>query len=167
MLRYSTRGLELEATSAPFDELTLSFSGTWLDPVYDSFKLREGVDGPVDLSGEQVPGVHEFSMNVSGIYSFSLGGTMSGFVRAAYIFDDEVPVVDNGLSSIAPREVSTFNASIGIEWGNGFEAMLWGRNINDDDYLLSAFPSVAQEGSFSGYPNEPRTYGLTVTKRFQ
>ena len=49
---------------------------------------------------------------------------------------------------------------------DGYEALLWGRNINDDDYLLSAFPSVAQAGSFSGYPNEPKTYGLTVTKHF-
>jgi outer membrane receptor protein involved in Fe transport len=163
----STNGIELEASFAPVDDLTLSFSGTWLDPKYDSFKLGRGVDGPVDLSGKQVPGVHEFSMNLSGIYSFSLGSSISGFVRAAYIYDDEVSLVDNVLPSVASREVSTFNASIGIEWGNGFEAMLWGRNINDDDYLLSAFPSVAQLGSFSGYPNEPRTYGLTVTKRFQ
>ena len=114
-----------------------------------------------------MPGVHEFSMNVSGTYSFTLGGTMSGFVRVEYIFDDEVSIVDNVPSSVASREVSTFNASIGIEWGDGFEAMLWGRNINNDDYLLSAFPSVAQRGSFSGYPNEPRTYGLKITKRFQ
>ena len=44
--------------------------------------------------------------------------------------------------------------------------MLWGRNLNDDDYLLSAFPSVAQAGSFSGYPNEPRPYGVTLSMRF-
>ena len=163
----STTGIELEATFVPIDELTLSFAGTWLDPKYDSFKNGQGVDGPVDLSGENVPGVHEFSMNVSGTYSFTLGGTMSGFVRVEYIFDDEVSIVDNVPSSVASREVSTFNASIGIEWGDGFEAMLWGRNINNDDYLLSAFPSVAQRGSFSGYPNEPRTYGLKITKRFQ
>jgi outer membrane receptor protein involved in Fe transport len=44
--------------------------------------------------------------------------------------------------------------------------MLWGRNLTDDEYLLSAFPTVIQAGSFSGYPNEPRTFGLTVRKRF-
>jgi len=165
--KQSTTGIELEATYVPIDELTVSFAGTWLNPVYDSFKDGAGVDGPLDLSGEKVPGVHEFSMNLSGTYSFTLGNTMSGFVRAEYIYDDEVPIVANVAARFASREVGTFNASIGIEWGNGFEAMLWGRNLNDDDYLLSAFPSVAQAGSFSGYPNEPKTYGLTITKRFQ
>jgi len=75
-------------------------------------------------------------------------------------------VIANTPKSIASREVSTINASIGLAWENGFEALLWGRNINNDEYLLSAFPSVAQAGSFSGYPNQPRTYGLTVRKYF-
>ena len=64
------------------------------------------------------------------------------------------------------REVSTINASFGLQWENGVEAMLWGRNLNNDEYILQAFPSVAQLGSFSGYPNEPRTYGLTLRVRF-
>ena len=49
---------------------------------------------------------------------------------------------------------------------NGLELMLWGRNLNNDEYLTSAFPAVAQLGSFSGYPNQPRTYGLTLRKNF-
>jgi iron complex outermembrane receptor protein len=31
---------------------------------------------------------------------------------------------------------------------------------------LSAFPTVAQSGSYSGYPNAPRTYGVTLRKAF-
>ena len=74
-------------------------------------------------------------------------------------------MVENVLASIASREVKTLNASVGMTL-NGWQFMLWGRNLNDGDYLLSAFPSVAQAGSFSGYPNQPRTYGLTVRKEF-
>ena len=81
--------------------------------------------------------------------------------------EDEVPVIENVPADIASREVSTFNTSIGLSWDNGFEAMIWGRNINNDEYLLSAFPSVAQTGSYSGYPNQPRTVGLTVRKYFE
>lgn len=162
----STSGVELEVNIAPVDSLRLSFAGTWLDPKYDFFPVGAGVSGPEDLSGTKVPGVHEFSMNLSAVYSFEFGNSASGFVRVEYIFDDNVRIIENVPESVASREVSTFNASIGVEWENGFEAMLWGRNLNNDDYLLSAFPSVAQAGSFSGYPNEPRTYGLTITKHF-
>jgi outer membrane receptor protein involved in Fe transport len=105
-------------------------------------------------------------MVTSGTYSFDIGASTSGFVRVEYIYEDEIQIIENVPKSIAAREVSTFNASLGLQWDNGFEAMLWGRNLSNDDYLLSAFPAVAQRGSFSGYPNEPRTYGLTLTKRF-
>jgi len=164
--KQSTTGVEVEVTFAPTDALRVSFAGTWLDPVYDSFEQAAGVLGIVDLSGTKVPGVHEFSMNLSAKYSFDFGDDGSGFVRLEYIFDDEVRVIENVPAFVASREVSTINASIGLQWGDGYEALLWGRNLTDDDYLLSAFPSVAQAGSFSGYPNEPKTYGLTVTKHF-
>jgi outer membrane receptor protein involved in Fe transport len=164
--KQSTTGLELEANWAPLDSLRLSFSGTWLDPVYDSFEGAQGPDGPIDLSGQNVAGVSEFSMNLGAIYNFEFGGSGSGFVRAEYIFDEDVQLVENVDASIASREVSMFNASIGVQWENGYEAMLWGRNLNDDDHLLSAFPTTIQAGSVSGYPNEPRTYGVTLTKRF-
>ena len=165
--KQSTTGVELEANWLPTDAWQLSFAGTWLDPEYDSFPNFVFPDGSTqDLSGTQVPGVHEFSMNASAVYNFEFGTGASGFVRAEYIYEDEIQIIENVPASIASREVNTFNASIGLQWENGFEAMLWGRNLNNDDYLLSAFPAVAQRGSFSGYPNEPRTYGVTLRKRF-
>ena len=165
--KQSTTGVELEAKWVPTDAWQLSFAGTWLDPKYDLFPNFVFPDGLVqDLSGTQVPGVHEFSMNTSAVYNFDFGASASGFIRAEYIYEDEIQIIENVSAIIASREVSTFNASIGLQWDNGFDAMLWGRNLNNDDYLLSAFPAVAQAGSFSGYPNEPRTYGLTLRKTF-
>jgi outer membrane receptor protein involved in Fe transport len=164
--KQSTTGVEIDANWVPTDALTLTFAGTWMDPVYDSFENAEGPGGPTDLSGTQVPGVHEFSMVTSGTYNFDIGASTSGFVRAEYIYEDEVQIIENVPASVASREVSTVNASIGLQWDNGFEAMLWGRNLTDDDYLLSAFPTTVQTDRTSGYPNEPRTYGLTLTKRF-
>jgi outer membrane receptor protein involved in Fe transport len=165
--KQSTTGVEIEANWVPTDALTLTFAGTFLDPKYDSFPDFVFPDGSTqDLSGTQVPGVHEVSIVTSGVYNFDLGASTSGFVRVEYIYEDEIQIIENVPKSIAAREVSTFNASLGLQWDNGFEAMLWGRNLSNDDYLLSAFPAVAQRGSFSGYPNEPRTYGLTLTKRF-
>ena len=164
--KQSTTGLELEANWAATDALSLSFAGTWLDPVYDSFPEGTDENGDPIPDGAQVPGVPELSINVSGIYNFALGASMSGFVRAEYIYEDEVKIIENVSAAVASREISTFNASFGLEWDNGFSAMLWGRNLGNDDYLLSAFPAVAQAGSFSGYPNEPRTYGLTLRMVF-
>jgi outer membrane receptor protein involved in Fe transport len=164
--KQSTSGIELEANFSPIDSLSFMFSGTWMDPKYDSFPGAEGPDGPTDLSGQSVAGVSEFSMNLSGIWSFDIFSNASGFIRAEYIFDDEVQVVENVAASVLSREVSTINASMGIAWDSGFEVMLWGRNINDDDYLTSGFPTTVQSDRVSAYPNQPRTYGVTATFRF-
>ena len=97
--------------------------------------------------------------------SFEIGNA-DAFIRAEYIYEDNVRINENTPASVASREVGTLNASFGMAWDNGFEALIWGRNMTDDEYLLSSFPSVAQFGSFSGYPNQPATYGLTLRKYF-
>jgi iron complex outermembrane receptor protein len=45
---------------------------------------------------------------------------------------------------------------------------LWGKNITDDEYLISVFPAVADptETSFFGYPNPFKSYGLTLNYSF-
>ncbi len=163
--KQSTKGLEVDATWLPIDPLQLTFSGTWLDPIYDSFENGNGVDGPEDLSGTKPPGIHEFSMNASATYSFTLG-LAEAFIRGEYVYEDEVQVIENVPAEVASREVSMLNASFGLAFDNGVEITVWGRNLTDDEFLQSAFPAVAQLGSYSGYPNQPRTYGVTFRARF-
>jgi outer membrane receptor protein involved in Fe transport len=161
----STKGIEVDALWNPIDPLRLTFSGTWLDPKYDSFENAEGVDGPTDLSGTTPPGIHEFSMNASATWYFDIG-SMQAYLRGEYIYEDEVQVIENVPAEVASREVSMLNASFGLGFDNGMELMFWGRNLTDDEFLLTAFPGVAQPGTYSGYPNQPRTYGVTLRARF-
>ena len=163
--KQSTDGVEVELTWLPIDGLRIGFAATWLDPLYDSFTGALGPDGPMDLSGEKPSGIPELSTNTNISYSFDLLGAYS-YVRLEHVYEEDVQVVDNIPSSIAGREVNMVNASAGMSWSNGMEFNLWGRNIFDDEYLLSAFPSVAQAGSISGYPNQPATYGLTLKYNF-
>jgi iron complex outermembrane receptor protein len=163
--KQSTDGVEVELTWLPIEGLRIGFAATWLDPLYDSFTGALGPDGPMDLSGEKPSGIPELSTNTNISYSFDLLGAYS-YVRLEHVYEEDVQVVDNIPSSIAGREVNTVNASAGMSWSNGMEFNLWGRNIFDDEYLLSAFPSVAQAGSVSGYPNQPATYGLTLKYNF-
>ena len=164
--KQSTDGFEWDLTWYPAESFQFMFAGTWLDPLYDSFTGAEGPSGPEDLSGTKPAGIPELAITTTAQYNFDIGASSDGFVRVEYIFEDEVQVIENVPADIASREVSTINASIGMRWANGFEAMLWGRNLSNDEYLQSAFPSVAQLGSYSGYPNQPRTYGLTLRKFF-
>jgi len=62
--------------------------------------------------------------------------------------------------------VNEINASAGFENDHGLSLSFWARNLLDEQRITTAFPSVAQAGSISGYPNQPRTYGATLRKRF-
>ena len=162
----STDGVEMDLTWAPIDSLRIGFAATWLDPLYDSFEGALGPEGPIDLSGQQPAGIPELSTNTNVTYNFNIGDTFA-YVRVEHVYEDEVQVVDNIPADIASREINMFNASAGLTFTNGIELNLWGRNLNEDEYLLSAFPSVAQAGSISGYPSQPRTYGLTLKYNFE
>ena len=164
--KQSTTGVEFDFLWQPVDSLQISFSSMFLDPVYDSFPAGNGVGGPADLSGQKPAGISETSINTWARWGFDLLGG-SGFIRAEYVYESEVQVNDNVPKEVASREVNTFNASMGIEWDNGFNARLWGRNLNNDEWLQSSFPTVAQNGSFSGYPNIPRTWGVTLGYYFE
>lgn len=164
--KQSTEGVEIDVNWAPTDGLRFGFAATWLDPLYDEFKGALGIDGPEDFSGRQPAGIPEFSANTNMTYNFMAGNTM-GYVRLENVYESEVQVVDNIPSSIASRRINMVNASAGLTFANGIQLNLWGRNLTGDEYLLSAFPSVAQAGSISGYPSQPRTYGLTVKYNFE
>jgi iron complex outermembrane receptor protein len=166
----STTGVEVDVLWALTDNFDWFIAGTFLDPTYDDYVGAPGVGGPVDLSGTKVPGVSETSINTWARYSFDLGASMSGFVRAEYYYESDVQVISNVPDSVASREVGMINASAGLRWDNGFEVMVWGRNLNDDTFLQSAFPTtfqnLTQPFTYSGYPNQPRTWGVTLRMYF-
>ena len=160
----STQGLELDATWNATDNLTLGFAGTFLDPVYDSFPNSSAGD----ISGTKPSGISEVSTSVSAAYNFTLAG-MDSFVRGDWQYEGPATYRDDPAEQAIiaqEREYNLFNASAGITTDGGLSVTVWGRNIFDEEYLTAVFPAVAQLGSFSGYPSQPATYGVTVRKSF-
>lgn len=165
--KQSSTGVEFDFLWAITEDFEWSFSSMFLDPVYDDYQNAPGVGGPTDLSGQNVAGVSETSINTYARWQFDVGSNITGFIRGEYYYESDVQVISNVPEDVASREVGTINASIGFRWLNGFEALLWGRNLNNDEYLQSAFPTTVQPpGNYSGYPNQPRTWGVTLSYFF-
>lgn len=163
--KQSTKGLEFDSVYNPTENWSLTLAGTFLEPVYDSFKGASGLNGPIDLSGEKPAGIHEQSITAGITYNFELSNGAFGYVRTDYLYESEVHIVENVPESIT-REVGTFNASAGLNFENGLAVQVWVRNLNNDEYFLSSFPPPIQAGSFNGYPNQPRTFGATLSYEF-
>ena len=160
----STQGIEFDLKYYPTESLRLGVAGIILDPIYDSFP-QGGNGPPTGLTGATPAGIPDLGLSLSANYDFVIGNN-DAFIRADYQYEDEVQVVDNIPADIISREVSTLNVSAGMTTASGLDITLWGRNLTDDQYLLSGFPTPAQAGSVNSYINEPRTYGITVRKNF-
>ena len=161
----NTQGIELELLASPTEWLDFNFAATLLDAKYEEFVGAPGPNGPTDLSGEEVAGVSDVNTSTAVTLKRPLSNGQA-FARLEWQYESGTPTADNLPDSVEEREVSTFNASIGANLDNGLEALLWGRNLFNDEYLIVGFPGVAQAGSYYGYPNAPRTYGVTLRKRF-
>ena len=163
----STTGAEFDLTWSATESLTLNFAGTFLDPVYDSFVGSASGD----LSGQTPSGIPDVATSMGFNYDFALGNWDS-YVRADWQYSADTDFFDDPgnqalIDSVGySREVNEVNAATGFENDNGVSVAIWARNLLDEQRITTAFPSVAQAGSISGYPSQPRTYGVTLRKRF-
>lgn len=172
--RQSVRGFEFDSRVSPVEGLVFTFAATYLDAVFDIFE-----DSPVgDLSGLRPGGIPEWSLATSATYNHEFGNSGNRLVtRLDYAHESNTPI-NNGLPTfngpigtrvnqqIFQREVNLVNASIMLQLRNGFEVGAWARNLLDDQHLITVFDGVAQAGTVSGYPNQPRTFGGLVRYTF-
>ena len=166
--KQSAKGLEFDTNIQVTDNFDLVFAGTFIDPVYDSFV--NSASG--DISGQQPSGIPETSTTVAGTYNFTLKNDWDGYIRGDWQYTSDAPFFDDSANEALVRsggytsEVNLLNGSIGLSSPDGFSLAVWGRNLTDEEFITTAFPSVGQAGSISGYPNQPRTYGVTLRKEF-
>ena len=158
--KQSTWGLEVDSVIRPSKNFNLGLNLTLLDPRYDRF--TQSAFG--DLSGQRPAGIPTWTITLAPTWKVDVGGGHKLLLRADYQHQSRTQVVD-GFPQFT-REQDLLNAAATLQLRQGVEISVWGRNLTNDQFLLSAFPSVAQAGSFSGYPNAPRTYGATIRYRF-
>jgi outer membrane receptor protein involved in Fe transport len=161
----STKGVEFDSTFNVSDSVDITIGGMLLDPIYDSFIGASGLNGPIDLSGEKPLGISERTLNAGITYNFEFDNGMFGYIRTDYQYESEVGLVANVPPEIT-RAVNTINASAGLTMENGVSFQIYVRNLNNDEYYLSAFPPPIQSGSFNAYPNQPRLFGASVSFEF-
>lgn len=119
-----------------------------------------------DISGTTPASIPDLSFSLSGNYRFDLSENTDGLLRIEYFHEADHQATDTVSEAIAPRGVDMINAALNItNRDNGFSVTLWGRNINDDEFIQTAF-NVPGSDSQAAYPAPGAIYGLTVAKEF-
>lgn len=160
--KQSTFGIEFDGSVTPIEPLRINLDFTYLDPKYDSYVGSAFGD----LSGRQPAGIPELSMTIGATYTHEMANSNALILSADYHHESQVALDDNPANAQYQREVNALNASLTYRLDMGLQFTLWGRNLTDSRYITTIFPSVAQAGSISGYPTQPRTYGASVKYKF-
>lgn len=162
----SVQGAEFDATIQPTDGLVFTFATTYLDPLFDDFPGS----AVGNLTGVRPAGIPEISISTSATYNHEFGASGNSLITRIDYSHESNTKINNGLPTFGPndfrREVNLVNTSITLKLENGLEVGAFARNLFNDQYLLTIFDGVAQNGTISGYPSAPRTYGGVVRFKF-
>ncbi len=165
----SSDGYEFDLVMSPTESIDLAISGLFMDPIYDSYVGAAAGD----LTGTVPSNIPEDTISSTLTYNFNLNNWDS-FLRISHLYSSEAFLLENPTHQAILesrgngfRKQDTLNFTLGFKKDN-ISLSLWGKNINDDEYLTSAFVAVADlsETTFFAYPNSFKTYGITLNYSF-
>jgi len=182
--KVDVQGVEAEAWWNPTDSITLTLAYAHTDASFKDFDkgncqisniFHTGdpveaaqllTQGFCNRNGDRVGGVSDDFITFNAAKTFELGSGNTLLIGAEYVSYSDM-IMHNNNDPFAKQEGRDFvNVRAIARFTNGFEAMLWGRNVNDEGWYGTVFDTPLQDGKLSAYPREPRTYGLTLRKVF-
>lgn len=151
------------------DGLQFNLGAAWLDT---EIKKWDAVDPDAsswpntvtrDVSGAELPQAPELSYNALLSYQWHMGDNLLMEIAG------DVSFTDDTTGGVRPEEATEdytlFNARLAVGADDGqWRAMLWARNLTDEDYYPSAY--TGGNGPYVRSWGMPRTYGVTLSYNF-
>ncbi len=166
------QGIEVDAHVTAVENLDLNFAMAYNDAIYLSFT---GAACPVadlaticDLTGQVPSDSPKLTFSSSAIYTMPITDDLSTFLMAGvYYRGSRFTDSDNDPNNFQTSTLM-LNGSFGIQGGfnSPWQLVFWVKNLTKENYAQIIFDTVVQDGSFSGYPNDPRTFGVTLRGSF-
>jgi iron complex outermembrane receptor protein len=165
----TAKGIDIETTWVPTDNLRLGVSLNWLDHEYGSGSVLpdlRGTNQPVDLTQFDVPFSPTLKYGLTAAYDIAMSAgariTLQGDVN--YQSEAETDVFNGANTQMEKRTLVGASAT----WhapDDRWSAMLYGANLTDEVYRVAALP-VAGLWNFTNY-GPPRSYGVTLNFSFK
>jgi outer membrane receptor protein involved in Fe transport len=186
-----TMGLEFELTARPAQGLDLSIAGSLIEAEFDETRLKQNGQVLEGIrEGNRLPSVPKFQIAASAFYSFPVGGGEDEAYFGATVqhvgsrFTQPGDQENNPRTFVhglpfggAPAGASTtldlklpdyqlVNLSAGLDMKNGLSFMVYVNNLFDENALLAFDRERGGRARLGFHVGQPRTFGLTVRKRF-
>ncbi len=145
------QGFELEVTAEPVDNLVANFSVGYTD--------RGGTTGrPLGFPDWTLSGGIQYGVEVPSL-SVKITPRLDWFWYGTIAYSTNYPKYDD-----PPR--STFNGRISIDHEDGYSVALGVTNLTNKKYFIQRTIFSQSAGMDIGQPGEPRSWYLSVSKRF-
>ena len=157
-------GVEVDGAIRPVDSLTLSFGGGYIDARYTDFVLPDGTDV---TKTNVIPRVPKWNWQAGAVHRADLGfATLETSANYSWRSSQFTNIVADPLAKLPSYGLLGARVALtDIALGNGstLELAAWGKNLADEEYLVSAINlavlTLAQFG-------EPRSVGVEARVRF-
>jgi iron complex outermembrane receptor protein len=170
-------GLEAELIVVPFTGLTLSGQVTYSKAIYTDFcesitagtpqnndAQCVGTPAPTaDRSGNALNQAPRWSGGVAANYQTPLSDDITLHLNASFSWESNSFFTAANEAQVATGGWQRVDARAGLEFGNGLEAYVFGRNLTDDRHIVMAFRFGA---NVSAVVSDPATYGVGLRYRF-
>nr|WP_240048794.1 TonB-dependent receptor [Parerythrobacter lutipelagi] len=174
-----TQGIEIETVIRPSDNLTFNGGITYTDANYpDDCAGTQTSLNVLSLCGNSLTNAPEIVAIAGATYEKDLGNYLDFFVNGQIRFEDDrrtsTQAVDPASLAnpvLVPFDVQDSNTKINLRAGIGAQDDSWaievfGTNITNQVTRGVTFNTVLRSGSRSAFPQEPRSYGVTVRTKF-
>jgi outer membrane receptor protein involved in Fe transport len=184
-----SQGIEFELSAQPVRGLNLSVNGTVIEAEFDSTLPGVLATTTGIRDGNRLPSVPKFQISANASYEWPVSDSANAYVGASYqhvgsrytqpsdqennprTFVSGLPF--NGATGNAATIIDLklpaydyVNLSAGIDWDNGFGAMIYVTNLFDENALLSFDRERGGRARLGFNIGQPRTMGITLRKRF-
>lgn len=162
-------GFEADITALPVPNLKINFAASWLNARYTRFISSDPGRpelGVLNLAGNKLEYAPRFKVNTEVGYTFD---TKYGSItpRANLSWTDKIYFSQFNVPWVSQPSLTLLDLYADYDAGKGWSANAFVKNATNKLYALAGTVS----SNFIGYQvvgqlGEPRTYGVSITKRF-
>ena len=173
------KGIEVEGSWLPFNNLQVDFNGTWYDIEFEEFITTnpidplgalEGLAGldvrEVNLAGNTPRNTPEFSFGIRGTYSQGFANGSIADLSLGYAYKGQQFFTEFNDERLSADAYGILDANLKYTFpSESLFVNIWGRNLTDAFVASGAFP-VSTSRTIGGTFLPPRQYGVTVGYSF-
>ena len=160
----TVKGLDVQAIWVPLEGLTLNAGAGLLDTELGTFQTA-GPAGVVTVpKGNKLPNAPDVTLNFQARYEWTVANDWTAAVQGGAHYSDKVFKEALNTPYLSADDYWILDARASLASASGWELAVWAKNLTNERYVAQA----TDNGIGMGYRifNAPRTYGVTLTKRF-